>query len=51
MAFENGGQSSRKLLNVSNRMQQWSLTLLAYDYELVYRPGLQNGSLFSMDGP
>ena len=25
-------------------MQQWSLTLLAYDYELVYRPGLQNGN-------
>ena len=28
----------------SSRMQRWSLTLLAYEYELVYRPGLQNGN-------
>ena len=24
-------------------MQRWALALLAYDYELIYRPGEQNG--------
>ena len=28
----------------SSRMQRWSLTLLAYEYELLYRPGSQNGN-------
>ena len=25
-------------------MQRWALTLLAYEYELIYRPGEQNGN-------
>ena len=28
----------------SSRMQRWTLTLLAYEYELVYRPGRDNGN-------
>ena len=28
----------------SSRMQRWALTLLAYEYELIYRPGEQNGN-------
>ena len=31
-------------LMASSRMQRWSLTLLAYEYELLYRPGSQNGN-------
>ena len=25
-------------------MQRWALTLLAFEYELVYSPGIQNGN-------
>lgn len=32
----------------SSRMQRWSLTLLAYEYELIYRPGLENGNADSL---
>ena len=28
----------------SSRMQRWALTLLAYEYELLYRPGHENGN-------
>ena len=28
----------------SSRMQRWALTLLTYEYELVYRPGNQNSN-------
>ncbi|KAL9961178.1 hypothetical protein ACROYT_G030076 [Oculina patagonica] len=28
----------------SSRMQRWALTLLAYEYELFYRPGEENGN-------
>ena len=31
-------------LMASSRMQRWALTLLAYEYELIYRPGEQNGN-------
>ena len=31
-------------LMASSRMQRWELTLLAYEYELIYRPGEQNGN-------
>lgn len=31
-------------LMASSRMQRWALTLLAYEYELLYRPGEQNGN-------
>ena len=31
-------------LMASSRMQQWALTLLAYEYELIYRPGDQNAN-------
>ena len=29
-------------------MQRWTLTLLAYEYELIYRPGNQNGNADSL---
>jgi hypothetical protein len=29
-------------------MQLWTLTLLAYEYELIYRPGNQNGNADSL---
>ena len=29
----------------SSRMQRWALTLLAYEYELLYRPGNENGNV------
>ena len=32
----------------SGRVQRWSLTLLGYEYELVYRPGSQNGNADSL---
>ena len=32
----------------SGRVQRWSLTLLAYEYELVYRPGNENGNADSL---
>ncbi|CAB4022898.1 Hypothetical predicted protein [Paramuricea clavata] len=32
----------------SSRMQRWALTLLAYEYELIYRPGNQNGNADSL---
>jgi hypothetical protein len=32
----------------SSRMQLWTLTLLAYEYELIYRPGNQNGNADSL---
>ena len=32
----------------SSRMQRWALTLLAYEYELIYRPGTQNGNADSL---
>ena len=41
----------------SSRMQRWALTLLAYKYELLYRPGNENGNadglsrLPVLDGP
>ena len=28
----------------SSKMQRWALTLLASEYELIYRPGKQNGN-------
>jgi len=28
----------------SSRMQRWASTLLAYEYELLYRPGSENGN-------
>ena len=28
----------------SSRMQRWALTLPAYKYELLYRPGNENGN-------
>lgn len=31
-------------LMASSRMQRWALTLLAYEYELFYRPGEQNAN-------
>ena len=31
-------------LMASSRMQRWALTLLAYKYELLYRPGNENGN-------
>ena len=31
-------------LMASSRMQQWALTLLAYEYKLIYRTGEQNGN-------
>ena len=31
-------------LMASSRMQRWALTLLAYEYELLYRPGNENGN-------
>ena len=31
-------------LTASSRMQRWALTLLAYEYELLYRPGNENGN-------
>ncbi|KAL9978544.1 hypothetical protein ACROYT_G016071 [Oculina patagonica] len=31
-------------LMASSRMQRWALTLLAYEYELIYRPGEENGN-------
>ena len=31
-------------LMVSSRMQRWALTLLAYERELLYRPGSENGN-------
>ena len=31
-------------LMASSRMQRWPLTLLAYEYELLYRPGNENGN-------
>ena len=31
-------------LMASSRMQRWALTLLAYEYELIYRPSEQNGN-------
>ena len=31
-------------LMASGRMQRWALTLLAYEYELLYRPGNENGN-------
>ena len=31
-------------LMASSRMQRWALTLLAYAYELLYRPGIENGN-------
>ena len=31
-------------LITSSRMQRWALTLLAYEYELLYRPGNENGN-------
>lgn len=31
----------------SSRMQRWALTLLAYEYELIYRPGNQNANAHS----
>ena len=30
-------------LMAPNRMQRWTLTLLAFEYELLYRPGNENG--------
>ena len=41
----------------SCRMQRWALTLLAYEYELLYRQGNENGNgselsrLPVLDGP
>ncbi len=32
----------------SGRVQRWSLTLLGYEYELVYRPGSHNGNADSL---
>ena len=32
----------------SSKMQRWALTLLAYEYELIYRPGNQNGNADSL---
>ena len=32
----------------SSRMQRWALSLLAYEYELIYRPGNQNGNADSL---
>ena len=32
----------------SSRMQRWALALLAYEYELIYRPGTQNGNADSL---
>ena len=32
----------------SSRMQRWALSLLAYEYELIYRPGSQNGNADSL---
>ena len=31
-------------LMASSRMQRWALTLLTYAYELIYRPGRENGN-------
>ena len=31
-------------LMASSRMQRWALTFLAYEYELLYRPGNENGN-------
>ena len=31
-------------LMASSKMQRWALTLLAYEYELLYRPGNENGN-------
>ena len=31
-------------LKASSRIQSWALTLLAYEYELLYRPGNENGN-------
>ena len=31
-------------LMASSRMQRWALTLLAYEYELLYCPGNENGN-------
>ena len=28
----------------SSRIQRWALTLLPYEYELLYRPGNENGN-------
>ena len=35
-------------LMASGRVQRWSLTLLGYEYELVYRPGSQNSNADSL---
>ena len=32
----------------SSRMQRWALTLLAYEYELIYQPGTQNDNADSL---
>ena len=31
-------------LMASSKMQRWALTLLTYEYELIYRPGRENGN-------
>ena len=31
-------------LTASGRMQRWAWTLLTYEYELIYRPGRENGN-------
>ena len=31
-------------LMASSRMQRWAFTFLAYEYELLYRPGNENGN-------
>ena len=33
-----------KPLMASSRMQRWAFTFLAYEYELLYRPGNENGN-------
>ena len=32
----------------SSRMQRWALTLIAFEYELIYRPGEQNGNAYDL---
>ena len=42
LGLVNPGKSTP--LMASSRMQRWALTLLTYAYELIYRPGRENGN-------